>query len=165
MRPAKGERNRPAASCFGDVLIGRISIALHDASIMIEQLQSMHGAATRSVAVGNGGRIAPAPRAIVAGDGPEVSLLGAATAGIEHRHHRLVDCDLGGGEDELAQAKVKRHELGGRIAHPERPNSPPSAFKCRLRKSEMVRKSGASSPTMLMKSTRSRHALAIRREE
>src|SRR6516165_6247069 len=44
-------------------------------------------------------------------------------------------------------------------------NSSFSAFKCRSRKSEMVRKSGASSPTILMKSTRSRHALAIRREE
>jgi hypothetical protein len=30
---------------------------------------------------------------------------------------------------------------------------------------EMVRKSGTSNPTMLMKSTSSRHALAIRREE
>src|SRR6202047_5249586 len=116
MRPAKGERNRPAASCFGDVLIARVSIALHDATIMIEQLQSMHGAATRRVAVGNSGRIAPAPRPIVAGDGPEVSFLGAATSGIEHRHHRLIDCDLGGGEDELAPAKGKWHELRGRIA-------------------------------------------------
>jgi hypothetical protein len=34
-----------------------------------------------------------------------------------------------------------------------------------LAESEMVRKSGASSPTILMKSTRSRHALAIRRRE
>ena len=34
-----------------------------------------------------------------------------------------------------------------------------------MRKSETVRKSGGSSPTMLMKSTRSRAALAIRRDE
>jgi len=32
--------------------------------------------------------------AVVAGDRPEVSLLGAAAAGIEHRRYRLVDCDL-----------------------------------------------------------------------
>ena len=44
-------------------------------------------------------------------------------------------------------------------------NNAPSAFKCRLRNSETVRKSGASSATMLMKSTRSRQALAMRREE
>ena len=44
-------------------------------------------------------------------------------------------------------------------------NSSLRAFRCRLRKSDMVRKSGTSSPTMLMKSTRSPHALAIRREE
>ena len=44
-------------------------------------------------------------------------------------------------------------------------NRPASAFKWRLRKSETVRKSGGSTPTMLVKSTRSRAALPIRRDE
>jgi hypothetical protein len=44
-------------------------------------------------------------------------------------------------------------------------NSCLSACKCRLRKSEMVRKSGASPATIIMQSARSLHALAMRREE
>jgi hypothetical protein len=44
-------------------------------------------------------------------------------------------------------------------------NSCLNAGKCRLRKSEMVRKSGASPATIIMKSARSVHALAMRREE
>lgn len=40
-----------------------------------------------------------------------------------------------------------------------------SAFRWRLQKSQIVRKSGASSPTVLMKSTRSREAFAIRLDE
>ena len=39
------------------------------------------------------------------------------------------------------------------------------AFKCRLRKSLIVRKSGGSSATIITKSFRSRQALAIRRDE
>src|SRR6266436_804932 len=41
----------------------------------------------------------------------------------------------------------------------------PSAFKCRLRKSLIVRKSGGSSATIITKSFRSRQARAIRRDE
>ena len=108
----------PAASAI--VLVGRISVALHDAAIAIEQLERVDRAATGSVAVGDRRRIGPAPGPVVAGDGPEVSLLGAAAAGIEHRRHRLVDRDLAGGQNELAQPKIERLELGGRIAHPER---------------------------------------------
>jgi len=40
-----------------------------------------------------------------------------------------------------------------------------SADRCRLRKSEMVRKSGGSPATIIMKSARSLHALAMRRDE
>jgi hypothetical protein len=60
MRPAKGECNRLTASCIGDVLVGYISIASHDAAIMFEQLERVDRAPTGSVAVGDGGRIAPA---------------------------------------------------------------------------------------------------------
>ena len=44
-------------------------------------------------------------------------------------------------------------------------NSPASAFRCRLRKSEIVRKSGGSHATIIMKSARSMQAFAIRRDE
>src|SRR6202048_621235 len=44
-------------------------------------------------------------------------------------------------------------------------NSAPSAFKCRLRKSLIVGKSGGSSATIITKSFRSRQAFAIRRDE
>ncbi len=44
-------------------------------------------------------------------------------------------------------------------------NKPARAFRRRLRKSVMVRKSAASRPTTLMKSTRSPAAFAIRRDE
>jgi len=67
---------------------------LHDTAITIEQLERMNRTATRRVAVGDGRRIGPAPWPVVAGDRPEVSLLGAATAGIEYRRYRLVDRDL-----------------------------------------------------------------------
>jgi hypothetical protein len=44
-------------------------------------------------------------------------------------------------------------------------NKAASAFRCRLRKSEIVRKSGGSPATIIMKSARSTVALAIRRDE
>src|SRR6266566_3643642 len=50
----------------------------------------------------------------------EVSFLGAAAAGIEHWRHGLIDRDLARGQNEFAQPKIERLELGGRIAHPER---------------------------------------------
>ena len=79
--------------------------------------------------------------------------------------HRLV---LGGVRLDLRP--VERHMAELRQPRPlaqleNLPNRPASAFKWRLRKSETVRKSGGSSPTRLMKSTRSRAALAIRRDE
>ena len=41
MRPAEGERDRLAARRAGNVLVGRISIALHDAAVVLEQLERM----------------------------------------------------------------------------------------------------------------------------
>ena len=83
-----------SGAVIGDGLVGGVSVALHDAAIALEQLQRVDRAAARRIGVGDGRRISPAPRPIVAGDRPEVALLGAATAGIEHRRHRLVDRDL-----------------------------------------------------------------------
>src|SRR5437660_909473 len=79
---------------IGNSLVGGIAIALHHAAVMLKQFQSVNGAATGSIAVGHRRRVSPAPRPVVAGDGPEVSLLGAPATGIEHRRHRLIDRDL-----------------------------------------------------------------------
>jgi len=87
----------------GNLFVGGIAIALHDAAIALEQLESVDRTAPGSVAEGDGGRVGPAPGSIISGDGPEVPLLGATTAGIEHRRHRLINRDLAGGQDEFAQ--------------------------------------------------------------
>ena len=104
----------------GNGLVGRIAVALHDAAIVVEQLQRVDRAATRRIGVGDGRRVRPAPGPVVAGDRPEVAFLGAAAAGIEHRRRGLVDRDLARGQNELAQPKPERLELRGRIADPER---------------------------------------------
>src|SRR4249919_4166330 len=80
MRPAKGQRDRLAGCLVGNGLVGRVSVALHDAAIAIEQLERVNRTATGRVAVGDGGRVAPAPRPVVPRGRPEVSLLGAAAA-------------------------------------------------------------------------------------
>ena len=120
MGPAEGKRDRIAALGVGNGLVSLVPIALHDAAIAIEQLEPVDRAATRSVGEGDRRRIGSAPRPIVARDGPEVSLLGAAAAGIEHRRGGLVDRDLAGGQNELAQPQPQRLEFGARIADPER---------------------------------------------
>jgi hypothetical protein len=123
VRPTEGERDHLAGG-GGNLLVGGIAVALHDAAIAFEQFEPVDRAAPRRVAEGDCRRIGPAPGAVVASDRPEIALLGAATAGIEHRRNRLIDGDLGGGEDELAQATVDGLELGARIAGPERQHRP-----------------------------------------
>src|SRR5215204_5515611 len=95
-----------AGCCGGNGLVGGVSVALHDAAVGVEQLQGVNRTATRSIGEGNGGRIGSAPGPVVTGNRPEVPLLGAAAAGIEHRHHGLIDCDLGRGQNELAQPEI-----------------------------------------------------------
>src|SRR2546423_3755918 len=101
MRPTEGKHDRLAAGCIGNGLVGGVSIALHDAAIVIEQLERMNRAAPRSVAVRDGWRVGPAPRPVVPRDGPEVSLFGASAGGIEHRRRGLIDRDLAGGQNEF----------------------------------------------------------------
>jgi hypothetical protein len=119
MTPTESERDRLAAWFVGDGLVGRVSVALDDAAVILEQLQGVDRTATGRVAVGDGGRIGPAPGPVVAGNRPEVALLGAAAAGIEHRRHRLVHRDLARGQNEFAQPKINRHQFGRCIADPE----------------------------------------------
>lgn len=119
MTPTESERDRLAAWFVGNGLISRVSIALDDTVIILEQLQGVDRAAAGSVAVGDGGWIGPAPGPVITGDRPEVSLLGAAAAGIEHRGHRLVHRDLARGQDEFAQPTINRHQFRRCIADPE----------------------------------------------
>src|SRR5215470_6918876 len=105
MRPAEGKRDGLARR-GSNLLVGGIAVALHDAAIALEQLEPVDRAAPGSVAKGDRRRIGPAPGSVVPGDCPEVALLGAAAAGIEHGYDRLIDRDLGGGQDKLAQAKI-----------------------------------------------------------
>ena len=120
MRPAEGERNGVAGRFCGKLLVGGVAVALHDAAIAIEQLQGMDRAAAGRVGKSDGRRIGPTPGSIIAGDRPKVALLDATAAGIEHRRFSLVDRDLAGGENEFAQAPIKRSDLRGRIADPKR---------------------------------------------
>ena len=120
MRPAERERDGLVRRLGGDLLVGRVAVALHDAAIAVEQLQRMHRAAAGRVGEGDGGRIGPAPGSVVPGDRPEVAVLDPAAAGVEHRRLRLVDRDLAGAEDHLAQAQIERLEFGRGVSHPER---------------------------------------------
>ena len=72
MIPTESERDRLAAWFVGDGLVGRVSVALDDAAVILEQLPGVDRAATGRVAVGDRGRIGSAPRPVVAGDRPEV---------------------------------------------------------------------------------------------
>jgi hypothetical protein len=120
VRPAEGERD-PAAGCLGgDCLVGGVAVALDDAPIIVEQLQAMDRSAAGRIGVGDRRRVRSAPRPIVAGDRPEIAALDPTAARIEHRRLRLVDRDLGRGQDEFAKAVVDRPELRGRVADPER---------------------------------------------
>src|SRR5262249_12535751 len=96
MRPAEGERNGFAAGLAGARLVGRIAVALHHAAVAGEQLECVNGATAWRVGISDRGRITPAPGPVIAGNRPEVPLLGLAASRIEHWRRRLVDRDLGG---------------------------------------------------------------------
>ncbi len=78
----------------------------------------MLGAATGSIQVGDGRRIAAAPWSIIARDGPEVAGLGPATARIEDGTACLVGKQLGRGLQDLDEPRVQRLELVRREADP-----------------------------------------------
>ena len=60
------------------------------------------------------------PLTIIACDRPEVTGLGLTAPGIEHWHRRLIDSAFDGGEQFGLEPFVQRHQLGRRIADPER---------------------------------------------
>jgi hypothetical protein len=120
VRPAEGERDPAIGRLGGDGLVGSVTVALNNARILVEQLQAVDRPAAGRIGVGDRRRVRSAPQPIVAGDRPEIALLDPTAARIEHWRLRLVDRDLGRGQDELAKAVVDRPEFRGRVANPER---------------------------------------------
>ena len=96
MAPTKGEHHCATdALGIGQCIIGGIAIDLQDAFEAGEMTHGMLGAATGSIQVGDGRRIATAPWSIIARDGPEVASFGATTAWIEDGTACLVGKQLG----------------------------------------------------------------------
>ncbi len=81
-------------------------------------IHRMFAGSPRRIGEGYSGGGIPAPRAIIAGQGPEIPLLDLASAGIKPRGCGLVHEQLGGLFEVLQQRVVNRGEFAGRLAHP-----------------------------------------------
>ena len=101
------------------LLVGRVAVALQDAAITAEQCVGVDMPAAGRVAVDHGRRGATTPGPIIAGNGPEIALLGSPAPRIEHRHDRLISKKPCRDQHHLAQSGHHRCELSRRIAHPE----------------------------------------------
>jgi hypothetical protein len=104
--------------CVGEVVVPGIAVDLQHAVEAGEQRAGVPGAATGRVAVGNRWRIGPAPRSVVARDGPEISGLRLAATGIEHRTARFVAEQLRRSLQQRDQSRVQRLEFGGSEPRP-----------------------------------------------
>ena len=93
MRPAERQDHGVAGTtAAGELLVGGIAVALHDAAVAGEQSGGMLGAASGRVGIDDPRRAGiTAPGAVVAGNRPEIATFGAAAARIEHRRAGLVD--------------------------------------------------------------------------
>ena len=133
MAPAEGERHRAAsAGRCGQLLVDGVAVHLQDAAEAVEQLDGVLGSASGRVGVGDRRRTTSlvlrmptrirtaAPRPVVAGNGPEVALLGFASSRIEHRTARLVAEQLRRAPEVREQMIVQRLQLGRRRADPLR---------------------------------------------
>src|SRR5580692_9550173 len=87
MRPAECELD---IASRGELWITGITVDLQNALEPCEMCNRSIGFAVGSIDIGDARRIGSAPWPIVGGIGPQLSGLGAATAGIEHRHRGLV---------------------------------------------------------------------------
>src|SRR5271170_4766285 len=89
--PAEGERRRsPSALGIGEGAIAGIAVGLQHTGVALQKRQSVIAAAPRRVAVDHRRRRPAPPRPVIAGDDPEVTLLGAPSAGVEHWGRGLV---------------------------------------------------------------------------
>src|SRR6516165_1377333 len=113
MRPAKNQRDLAVGKLpSGQLLIGGVAVALHDAGIAPKQSECMFTAAPGRVGVDDAWRVRSSPWPFVPGDCPEVSRLGSTPPGIEHWHLGLVHHDHGRGEQQLFHALIDRGEFG-----------------------------------------------------
>lgn len=67
VRPTEGKRDGLAPG-GGNLLVGGIAIALHDAALAFEQLEPVDRAATGRVGKSDRRRVGPAPGAVVTGN-------------------------------------------------------------------------------------------------
>src|SRR5262245_64892918 len=105
MRPAESKGDGLARR-GSNLLVGGITVALHDAAIALEQLEPVDRTAGGSVAIGDGRRVSSTPRPVVPGNGPEVSPLGEDADGVEHRRYRLNERGLTRGQNVIVQMEI-----------------------------------------------------------
>ncbi len=90
--PAVGELQ--IGALLGEGLVDAIAIALGHASEAVQHAFAMGGAAARRIGEDHDRRILPRIRSAVAGYGPEVARLCAASSWIEDAHIGLVDEEM-----------------------------------------------------------------------
>lgn len=115
MRPAEGQAHGVA---LGQRLVPGVAIDLQDPDEALKVPERLLGLAVGRIEIGDAGRIDPAPGAIVARIGKQLTRLGAAASGIEHRRRRLVGKELVGRLQPLEQPLVDRSEQEGCLADP-----------------------------------------------
>jgi hypothetical protein len=97
MRPSSVKRSKPA-----------IAVDLQDAAEAREVGRRPLALAIGAEQVERSGRIGATPRPVIAHVDPEPSDLGAAPAGIEHRHRCVVGEELAGGENVRGKPLLQR---------------------------------------------------------
>ena len=115
MGPAEGKLD---AAALGQRAVAAIAIDLQHAPEAGQMGHRSLGLAVGCVDVDHAGRIGAAPGPVVAGIGPELSRLGPAAAGIEHRCAGLVGEQLRRRLQLRQQPLMDRAQVPGGVAHP-----------------------------------------------
>src|SRR5207248_8723721 len=121
MRPAERKRDVPA---LGELGVAGIAIDLQDPLEAIEMGDRPFRLAVGCIDISNARRIGAAPWPIVRGIGPELPGLGAAAAGIEHRHRRLIGKQLEPLPEFDEKTVVQWTQMPGGMADPVRQRGP-----------------------------------------
>jgi hypothetical protein len=120
MGPTERKRGRPAGALrIGEAAIGSIAVGLQHAGIALQQRHGVVATAPRRVAVHHRRRRPAAPGPIVAGQHPEVTLLGTPSTWIKYRGRRLVDEQLGRAQHLVAHQPPHWFDLDCGVAGPE----------------------------------------------
>ena len=115
MAPAKGEDN---VAVLGEAGIGAIAFDLQGALEARQVRDRPFMLAIGRIDIGHSGRLGTAPRPIIARISPELTGLGAAASGIEHRCRCLVGEQFGRTFQSFKQASVDGAERGSSATHP-----------------------------------------------